>query len=125
LNGLTISRDTVGARWMMFLKVEGGEVRAERLMRGEIDVDVLSERVLDAREAEGELRKQLLGRGLRATEADGLIDCWRDVFFRKEGSRVLMLLSEEEYGLFCPMDIFPQPKEQARVGIVLTEFPAK
>jgi len=72
----------------------------------------------------GLLHEMLMRAGLSATEADGLIACWRPQFLAAEGSRFLLVMSAADYDALCPLRIRPAPTEVARVGLVLTEFGA-
>lgn len=60
--------------------------------------------------------------GLTQDEGEGLIDCWRRQFFETSGTRVITILSREDYDKLCPLTVRPTPTEVVRVGIVLTEL---
>ena len=64
----------------------------------------------------------LAGAGLTPDEADGLVASWQKKFFQTDGTRLLLIMSRQDYDRFCPIDIRPKPTELARVGIVLTEL---
>jgi len=73
-------------------------------------------------EVESRLLQLLIDAGLTQAEAEGLIDCWRRQFFETHGTRVITVLSRDDYDQMCPLTVRPTPTEIARVGIVLTEL---
>ncbi len=80
------------------------------------DDDLHENQVID------ELRKMLTTAGLTAAEAEGLVASWTPQFFQTDGTRVLFIMSKEDYDALCPIQIRPTPTEMVRVGIVLTEL---
>lgn len=72
--------------------------------------------------AERILRGVLLDRGMLETEVAGMLDCWREEFFNRDGIRVLQVMPPTAYESFCPMVVRPAPTEYVRVGIVVTEL---
>ena len=75
-----------------------------------------------ASDAEKQLQSELLKRGLSVSEAGGLLDCWRQAFFKTPGRRFLTLMSAADYDEACPIKIRPLPTERVRVGIIWTEL---
>jgi len=71
---------------------------------------------------ESTLREWIIDAGLSAAEADGMMACWRERFFKKEGRRFILLMSAADYDSLCPIQIKPTPTEMARVGLVWTEL---
>jgi hypothetical protein len=61
-------------------------------------------------------------RGLTASEAAGMLDCWKTPFLRTPGRRVLLFMPKREYDYTCPLYVRPEPAQRVRVGIVLTEL---
>jgi hypothetical protein len=78
--------------------------------------DLRQEQVID------KFRAQLKEVGLSTEEAEGLVASWQKQFFQTDGTRLLLIMSRQDYDHLCPIRIRPQPTETARVGIVLTEF---
>jgi hypothetical protein len=66
--------------------------------------------------------RAIVGRGLSDSEARGMAASWRKAFFKTEGVRLLMFLSAEDYGVFCPLEVTPAPTEMARVGVIWVEL---
>jgi len=64
----------------------------------------------------------LTAAGLTPEESDGLIASWQPQFFHTDGTRLLLIISRQDYDRFCPIDVRPKPTELARVGILLTEL---
>ena len=60
--------------------------------------------------------------GLTAAEAEGLVAAWTPQFFQTDGTRVLFIMSKEDYDALCPILVRPTLTELVRVGIVLTEL---
>jgi hypothetical protein len=67
-------------------------------------------------------RGMLTAAGLTPEESDGLIASWQTQFFHTDGTRLLLIMSRQDYDRLCPIDIRPRPTELARVGILLTEL---
>jgi hypothetical protein len=72
--------------------------------------------------AEDAFSSKLTERGLTDSEKRGMIDSWRHVFFEREGVRLLMFLSTQDYERFCPMTVRPAATEMARVGVIWVEL---
>ena len=51
-----------------------------------------------------------------------MVDCWREAFFEREGVRLLMFLSAQDYERFCPMKVRPAATEVAWVGVIWVEL---
>jgi hypothetical protein len=75
-----------------------------------------------AADVEREFTDALVRVGLLRTEADGMVACWREAFFRRAGRRFLLFMTQSDYDYACPLTIRPTPTETVRVGIVWTEF---
>jgi hypothetical protein len=47
---------------------------------------------------------------------------YKGPLIKSDGTRLLLIMSRQDYDRLCPIEIRPKPTEMARVGIVLTEF---
>jgi hypothetical protein len=73
-------------------------------------------------EVEAHLKSILKTMKLTDAEADGLIACWRQQFFKTNGRRFLTIFHGADYDRLCPLTIRPEPTEKVRVGILLREI---
>jgi len=87
--------------------------------RHAIVIDGLAQPTLNA---EKELLRMLVGRGLTESEAGGVVDCWKPAFFQVPGRRFLTFMTAGDYDEACPLTIRPAPTERVRVGIIWTEL---
>jgi hypothetical protein len=87
-----------------------------------IDLSDLSVSSADA--AENDFVDALQKHGLTKSEADGLVSCWRRVFFQTPGRRYLHLMSAQDYDDLCPLTVRPEPSERVRVGVLWFELPS-
>jgi hypothetical protein len=106
----------------LFLEVRGGAVRWAVMVlsssgRFELQVHDGTES-----EASAQLLEMLTERGMTAEEAAGLVDAWREQFFRTDGARFITRMAPDDYDLLFPMRIRPKPSTLIRVGLILTEF---
>ncbi|HSU66450.1 MAG TPA: HEAT repeat domain-containing protein, partial [Tepidisphaeraceae bacterium] len=87
---------------------DGGRVECAWVVPGvEVDpFDRSDHKVADGAQAgEAMLRRAILARGMNDTESAGLLDTWRQAFFSKPGTRVLLLIPEWAYGFSCPIAV--------------------
>jgi hypothetical protein len=77
---------------------------------------------LSGDEVESTLRDWIIDAGLTSEEADGLLSCWRETFFKRPGRRFVLLMSAQDYDWLCPIWIDPMPQTMARVGLIWTEL---
>jgi hypothetical protein len=108
--------------WSLFVEVKDGRIRGEVVPGYAPEFQLFAGPSLEQDAVEAELKKEILAVGLTESEAQGMLDCWREDFFRKPGTRLLMMLTPDEYDAFCPMVVHPDPTERVRVGIVMTEL---
>jgi hypothetical protein len=73
-------------------------------------------------DARRQLAEMLLEKGLKSTEAEGLLDCWAPQFFTTPGMRFIVVFGTAEYDKVCPMELRPAAKDRVRVGLQLKEF---
>jgi hypothetical protein len=73
-------------------------------------------------DARKQLSEMLVEKGLKSTEAEGLLDCWMPQFFKTPGVRFIVLFGTAEYDKACPMELRPAAKERVRVGLQLKEL---
>lgn len=73
-------------------------------------------------DARKQLSAMLLEKGLRPTEAEGLLDCWAPQFFKTPGLRFIVVFGTDEYDKVCPMELRPAAKNRVRVGLQLKEL---
>jgi len=116
--------DASQARRAMFVEVSGGRPQARLLgiIRGDRRFALSSLPPLEGDEAIEAFRSMLSETGLTGDEIGGLLDSWRQHFFRTDGRRLLLVMSPDDYGAMCPLVVRPKPTELVRVGIVLIEF---
>jgi hypothetical protein len=119
-------RRAEGTRRGVFIRVEDGrpwgwvlsvERPTQTIALSQLDM-------LDGDALVRRFRELLTDAGLTEDEATGLYLAWKHQFFQTEGSRFLLFLTRDDYDAMCPLVVRPKPTEIARVGIVLTEFPA-
>ncbi|MDB5319760.1 MAG: hypothetical protein JWN40_1391 [Phycisphaerales bacterium] len=72
--------------------------------------------------AEAALTVMLRERGLTPSEAAGMIAAWRKAFFEKEGTRLLIMMTQSDYDTMCPLAVRPTPTEVTRVGVIWVEL---
>lgn len=69
-----------------------------------------------------EFTARLVRHGLAASEAAAMMSCWQAPFFKTDGKRMIVILSQDEYEAICPLTVRPWPTDLIRVGVVWTEF---
>lgn len=69
--------------------------------------------------ARAALRADLLAAGLFESEADALLDIWRDGLFRRPGVTAFYILPPREYERMIRLYVNPVPKKTVRVGLAL------
>ncbi len=124
-----------GKRVGMFVRVGGAgagnrlkaELRAQAQViddvRAGVSVPVQPDLLGD--DVPATFKRMIIAAGLTEAEASGMVDCWKEQFFNTPGERFLLIMSREDYDAYCPMFVRPTPTEMARVGVVLTEWPAR
>jgi hypothetical protein len=110
-----------------FICVKGKEVAAKTFSISGLPeeptvVDVSALEYHSREEAVSQFLELLFSAGLTKPEAAGLVASWRPQFFETPGTRLLTILSPEDYREICPLSIRPWPTETVRIGIVLTEL---
>jgi hypothetical protein len=94
--------------WAMAVRVsgdKGGRVECALVVPGvEVDpFDRSDHEVADGASAgEAILRQAVIARGLNDTESAGLVDLWREAFFSRPGTRVLLMMPEWGVRLLLP-----------------------
>jgi len=68
---------------------------------------------------EGELRSQLLARGLTADEAQSLLATWYPDLIEAQGHRRIYFVDRADYDAMLPLTISPRPRQMVRVGLVI------
>jgi hypothetical protein len=125
------ARAVAASRGQQSMYVEregGGNVRAIVLPDGKADgpggdeFKLAGVARIDGAAAEAWLLEKLKLHGLSEGEAMGLIDCWRERFFKSPGRRVLTIASGADYEAVCPMTVRPPPTEMARVAVFWNEL---
>jgi hypothetical protein len=106
------------------VRVRRGRVMAYRhaIPDGRGEAPFASGEPLEGDAASAELLKMLTGAGLTGPEAGGLLACWEETFFRAEGDRFILQMSQDDYADLCPMTVRPKPTAVERVGLLLTEL---
>lgn len=61
--------------------------------------------------------------GLYEKEAAALLAIWRDHFLKREGLRLLTLVTGDAYDALLPISICPRPVEMKRVLVLCIDFP--
>jgi hypothetical protein len=111
----------------LLVRVKGGRATAERLI---VPVDVGSSlrtwpafpALTPEAEPAAAFERIVIAAGLNASEAAGMVACWRKEFFETDGVRVLMFLTRRDYNFFCPIEVTPRPTELERVGVIWFEL---
>jgi hypothetical protein len=119
---------TGGRRDALYVEVRGGRARGGAIVDPVLDFNYEGSLAMtDLPKLEGPAVEAALldicrARGLTASEAAGLLACWRKPFFETDGRRFLLVLSAVDYDTALPLTVRPAATEMVRVGIVLTEF---
>jgi hypothetical protein len=116
--GFRLTRDA------LLVRVANGTAHGERL---DVPVDARDGTIdLQGRSlpngAENAFKRMLRERGLTPGEAAGMLAAWQETFFKKEGARLLIMMSQSDYDSMCPLSVRPQPTEITRVGVIWVEF---
>ncbi|MBI2899642.1 MAG: hypothetical protein HYY17_05615, partial [Planctomycetes bacterium] len=61
--------------------------------------------------------------GLKVTEANALLAIWRAHFLRRDGLRLITLITGDAYDALLPIAICPKPAETKRVLVLCIDFP--
>ncbi len=69
------------------------------------------------------LDTMLTDAGLYAKEAAALLGIWRDHFTKRDGLRLITLLTGEAYDALLPLEVCPKPVETKRVMMLCIDFP--
>jgi hypothetical protein len=117
---------TVGFNAMrdaLLIHVKDGSATAQRL---DVPVNAVADTELTGRPLpsgpERALTTMLKERGLTSSEAAGMIQAWRQTFFETKGTRLLIMMSQSDYEVMCPLNITPVPTEIKRVGLIWVEL---